>query len=249
MPTRCGETIESGGLGSPGRSARPTSTMRKLIIALALIYCAARVAGNSNRSIGKCCPCGQVISVAENFTCAFAEDHSREIYQFQGHGGHEQFPKCPESGNLTLARLEDVADGTLGESSACIDMMYDEVEDTSVPVMFRCAANGSGEDAAGTGSLAVPRPPALRMCCGIDQVYDDRKRDCVFKKDGLNVPKNFRFLNGSLDFVSVVRGTPPCQTAVLDYAVDDARDVLVHEDGTLKVRRDTLLSTGVTGIR
>ncbi|KAK0158794.1 hypothetical protein PV328_009747 [Microctonus aethiopoides] len=198
--------------------------------------------------IGTCCPPGKVVSLSDNFTCAFSQNENlRELYDTRNnHRGYENPNRCL-SLNSTAQKLSDIdMNSMIPGSLACIDLLYDGKFEYT-PFIFYCNIsdddddNDDGNNDENWLSIPVPRMITLRTCCPPQQVYDIDTRECIIISDNstqyqVDVVNNIhRLVNNTVEFITIVRGGLKCEYSIVDYLINVTEHLQVLRNGTFQV--------------
>ena len=216
-----------------------------------LIVTRAHLGGNA--AIEKCCPRGQVLSSAENYTCAYFGDRKLELHFLRSRGIRgENLLSCVDPDYWTIFDVGKDVDMLIRARNTCVDLLYDATLGETMTIFFEChrgsnGNNGSKEVEGEIGGVTEHREwrrfKTLRMCCEQNRYFDRELRECTLRQEEVNVTRFLNFLGGAFDFVTVVTGLPTCKHAILDYIINVTTDVMVLPDGKIGVRN--LLIAGI----
>ena len=189
-----------------------------------------------NSAVTKCCPRDQLLSVADNFTCAYYGDHKPELYPLRSQGvrDNDKSLSCDEPSILTAKNNAGII---IHGRYSCVDVSYDHELNKHFPIVFRCFDGSKVEGKINEVILhhEVTRFETLRMCCGKNQYFDLELRDCRMRREEVNVTHFLNFLSGHFDFVKIVPNPPTCEHAILDYIVNVTTDLRVLANGSIEV--------------
>lgn len=184
----------------------------------------------------KCCSSGSVLSLNSSI-------YSCEVLDLSNNIKYDEFfdtrpdtsvengiPLCKNDARLISLSASDVAPVNY-PSDSCIDVLhdFDKTLKDNEPVVLHCS-----DDSISNIDRSELKILKIRRCCPPGEIFMSSYRACMALHDPSKDVSSINLVMshigyGSVDFIHVLRGSPKCKTAIVDYQVN-LTDVKLVQD-------------------